>query len=103
MVMSLSFASATLPDGWSDRTVEVSHPINTNGCAGLCLEAHDLAASKLVAYREKDRIFVATLLAEHLIDGNTLLRRIVLLPVEDVIREKLYSWVRLTIAEIEGQ
>lgn len=43
---------AMLPEGWSERTITVSHPVGTRGCKGLCIESHDLAASKLVAYRE---------------------------------------------------
>jgi len=100
-VHGVSIETATLPEGWPGRTVEVSHPVGTKGCTGLCLEAHDLAASKLVAYREKDRIFVATLLTECLIEGKILLGRIAMLPVTNVVRDKLSRWVRLTMAENE--
>ena len=86
----------------SSRTVVVSDPKNTKGCRRLCLETHDLAASELIACREKDRIFVATLLAEHLILGTTLLHRIAQLPIDDVAREKLSRSVWVTMAEIEG-
>lgn len=99
-VHGVSIDTATLPEGWSDRTIEVSHPIATKGNKGLCIEAHDLAASKLVAYREKDRVFVATLLNEGLIDWQTLLRRIDTLPVENHTRERLIKWVEITVAEI---
>ncbi len=101
-VHGVSIETATLPEGWSDRTVDVSHPVGTKGCTGLCLEAHDLAASKLFAFREKDRIFVATLLTERLIEGKILLGRIAMLPVTNVVRDKLSRWVRFTMAEIEG-
>ena len=37
---------------------------------------HDLAASKLVAFRDKDRDFVRTLLVEKLIDYRKLYRRV---------------------------
>ncbi len=63
---------------------------------GWCLEAHDLAASKLVAFREKDRAFVRTLMVEHLVRTETLLDRIVLLPVDDTLRLRLAEWVRAT-------
>lgn len=49
--------TATLPAGWKDRLVRVENE-NTGGAAGLCLEANDLAVSKLVAGREKDLDFV---------------------------------------------
>jgi len=35
---------------------------------GWCMEAHDLAASKLIAFRDKDRAFVRRLLIEEMID-----------------------------------
>ena len=99
-VHGISIDSAALPESWSDRTIEVSHPIATRGNKGLCIEAHDLAASKLVAYREKDRVFAATLLNEGLIDWQTLLERIAKLPVKNHIRERLIKWVEITVAEI---
>jgi hypothetical protein len=99
-VHGVSIDSATLPKGWPDRTIEVSHPIGTKGNKGLCIEAHDLAASKLVAHREKDRVFVATLLNEGLIDWQTLLKRIDKLPVEDRFRERLIKWVEIMAVEI---
>lgn len=56
--------AATLPPGWDQRVTRVCGEISTNGKTGWCIEAHDLAASKLVAYREKDRNFVRILLIE---------------------------------------
>jgi hypothetical protein len=47
-----------LPDGWEQKTIPISDPVKTRGQTGLCIEVHDLAASKLAAYREKDREFV---------------------------------------------
>ena len=76
------------------------HASQPGGNKGLCIEAHDLAASKLVAYREKDRVFVATLLNEGLIDWQTLLERIAELPVTNPTRERLIKWVEFTVAEI---
>jgi hypothetical protein len=42
------------------------HNENTGGATGWCLEVHDLATSKLVANRDRDRAFVRVLLQEHL-------------------------------------
>jgi hypothetical protein len=64
------------------------------------LEAHDLAASKLVAGRENDRVFVATLLLEGLIDGEILLERVAGLPVEPERRDSLSRWVRATMEDV---
>ncbi|MFZ1731403.1 MAG: DUF6036 family nucleotidyltransferase [Bacteroidota bacterium] len=101
-VHGVSIEAATLPEGWLKRTIAVSHTVRTNGKTGLCLEAHDLAASKLVAYREKDRVFVATLLSEELIEGGRLLQRIATLAIEQGMRDRLLAWVRTTVAEITG-
>lgn len=99
-VHGVSIEAATLPEGWSERTITVSHPVGTRGYKGLCIESHDLAASKLFAYREKDRIFVSTLLMEELIHGATLLERIRILPVDDITRERLIRWVEVTLVDI---
>lgn len=99
-VHGVAIESAKLPVGWLQRTIAVSHPVNTRGNSGLCVEAHDLAASKLFAFREKDRLFVATLLSEALIDGGTLLDRIAALEIDDDAKERLLTWVRVTIDEL---
>lgn len=99
-VHGVSIEVATFPEGWSERTITVSHPVGTRGCKGLCIEVHDLAASKLFAFREKDRDFVATLLIENLIDGATLLERIWTLPVNDETRDRLVRWVEVMLSEI---
>jgi len=99
-VHGISIDAATLPQGWTERTIVVSHPVGTKGHTGLCLEAHDLAASKLVAYREKDRVFVATLLSEGMIDGQTLLDRVESLPVTDDVHGRLKRWIEITVADL---
>lgn len=91
---------AKLPEGWESRTIAVSHPVGTRGNTGHCLEAHDLAASKLAANRDKDREFVTILLAERLLDGAVLLERIATLPVCDEDRLSRTRWVRLTLEDL---
>ena len=54
-VHGILIESAKLPKGWERRTVKVRDPVFTRGHIGLCVEAHDLAASKLAAYRKKTR------------------------------------------------
>ncbi|NIP96985.1 MAG: hypothetical protein GWO24_27555, partial [Akkermansiaceae bacterium] len=73
--------TATLPAGWRDRVIRLEND-NTGGTAGLCLEVHDLLASKLVAGREKDAEFVAALLGTDLVDAATLRRRVEGLPID---------------------
>jgi hypothetical protein len=67
-------ATAILPDGWRDRLVRVEN-VNTGGCAGLCLEVHDLAISKYAAGREKDLAFTAALARHRMTAKKTLLER----------------------------
>lgn len=93
--------SALLPEGWESRTIKVSHPRGTRGCTGLCLEAHDLAASKLAAYREKDRDFVSTLLQERLVDPRMLAGRISQLPIPDQHRAMLERWLQITVRGLQ--
>lgn len=98
-VHGVSIEAAVLPDGWGERTVAVCDALGTRGNTGYCLEAHDLAAGKLVAGREKDRMFVATLLREGLVNGEILLQRVAELPVDAQRRESISKWVRVTVAE----
>jgi hypothetical protein len=91
--------AAKLPHNWDKRTVLVRNA-GTRNLSGLCLESHDLAASKLAAYRDKDRDFVRTLLAEKLLKPRTLIARIRLLPVDAVERERLVRWVDYTVREL---
>ena len=72
--------TATLPAGWQERLVPI-HNENTGGATGWCLEVHDLAASKLVAGREKDLDFVQVMLRERMLNLETLAERAASLPV----------------------
>lgn len=101
-VHGISLESATLPAGWEERTVSVMHPVRTKGKTGHCVEAHDLAASKLFAYRPKDRDFVRTLLAEDLISSNTLELRIRGLPIDPEAKRRLLQWLGVTKDELAG-
>ena len=84
------------------RTVRVSDPIPTHGKTGLCIEAHDLAASKLAAYREKDKEFVRSLLIEKMIDVKILTERVGSLNVKFQLRKRLLQWIKITSEELEG-
>jgi hypothetical protein len=99
-VRGLSIQAATLPAGWEARAQIVQNP-NTRDNRGICVEAHDLAASKLVAFREKDRMFVRVLLAERMIGAGNLVRVIKLLPISAVEQDRLVTWVELTGRELD--
>jgi hypothetical protein len=87
--------TATLPDGWQERLVEIRNE-NTRHVSARCLEPHDLAVSKLAAGREKDREFLSEMFRHGMIDGEILLERIALLAVSEdekaAIRER---WQRI--------
>jgi hypothetical protein len=67
--------TATLPRGWQQRLVRVANA-NTGGCAGLCLEVHDLAISKYVAGRQKDLEFTRELARHAMTEKKILLKRL---------------------------
>jgi hypothetical protein len=92
--------AAVLPEGWRDRTVSVSDEVGTRGCVGLCLEAHDLAASKLAAYREQDREFVTTLLVERMISPALLLARMKTMRFDEDKKRHAIRWLEATAAEL---
>jgi hypothetical protein len=101
-VHGISIESAILPNGWEQRAKPVSDPISTRGKTGWCIELHDLAASKLAAYREKDREFVRLLLIEEMIDGKILDERIGALNIEEKLRERLDRWLNITLEELHA-
>jgi len=92
--------AATLPQGWEQRVTPVFDEISTYGKTGWCVEAHDISASKLVAYREKDRNFVRILLIEGMISVQTLIKRIRSLRIDEQLRERLVQWVQYTAEEL---
>jgi hypothetical protein len=99
-VHGLQIADEGLPHGWQHRAKPVVDEITTGGKIGWCIEAHDLASSKLAAYREKDRDFVRTLLIERMIAPETLIERIKLLNIDEKLRDRLLRWVQNTQDEL---
>lgn len=99
-VHGIPIESAKLPKGWQNRVKQVSDERSTRGNIGWCIEAHDLAASKLVAYREKDRDFTRVLLIERMIVAKILMERINGLPVGKNVRKSLLYWVESTVLEL---
>jgi hypothetical protein len=49
--IEVDIETSKLPEAWQDRTIPVHDPMDDNN-TGYCIEAHDLAASKLMAFRE---------------------------------------------------
>ena len=99
-VHGLLIDGATLPQRWESRAIPVIDEISTSGKIGWCVQAHDLAASKLAAYREKDRDFVRTLLIEGMIVAKTLIERINILNIDEELRKRLLQWIQNTTEEL---
>lgn len=102
-VHGLSIDAAVLPIGWRKRAIAVRNE-NTRNSTGWCVEAHDLAVSKLVAFRDKDRDFVRILLRENLIKPRRLLLRLSQLPrharVSSKLLEVIEEWIRGVLKDI---
>jgi hypothetical protein len=92
--------AAVLPQDWHDRAIRVQNE-NTRNLTGWCVEAHDLAASKLVAFRDKDRDFVRVLIVEGLIDPAQLLERIKLLLHHPRVTPQLMDTIKQWIGGIQ--
>ena len=88
----VAIETIVLPVGWRERLVILKSP-NTASAKGLCLERHDVAASKLVAYREKDQAYVRALLESGQLDADTLRDRIATLPIAEQQRARLRAFL----------
>jgi hypothetical protein len=95
-VQGLTIDAAKLPRNWKKRVVPVRVRDGSNVRTGLCIEPHDLAASKLAAFRDKDRDYVRILLQKRLIRPTTLMTRIRTLEIPEIVRGRLLEWVKLT-------
>jgi hypothetical protein len=91
--------TAVLPTGWEERAIEVRNE-NTRNYTGWCVEAHDLAVSKLAAFRDKDREFVRTLLVEKLIDPSKLCRRLDQLSNNPRVKPELLAIIKAWISGV---
>ncbi len=98
-VHGMPIASIDLPKGWEKRVVPVKHPVLTRNHTGWCLEAHDLAVSKLAAFREKDRDFIRILIMEKMIKPGLFMERVRLSGGDTERQERFLKWIRKTAAE----
>lgn len=86
--------TAVLPAGWEGRLHIVQND-NTRQAIGYCIDVHDLALSKYVANRQKDRAFNRELLRHGLVNPDTLLARVALMPVDAETKQRLAAAIRL--------
>ena len=73
--------TAVLPAGWEVRLIPISNA-NTRHATGWSVEIHDLAISKYVAGRKKDRSFIRAAIAHRMVDRGTLLDRLAVTPLD---------------------
>ena len=66
--------TAVLPSRWRDRALTIDTPA-TEGVTAICPEPHDLAVSKLVAWRDKDQEYIRSLIAHGIVDPDELRNR----------------------------
>jgi hypothetical protein len=94
--------TAVLPDGWRDRLIRVQNantaaPDGEPQFTGWCLDKEDLCVAKLVAFRDKDRNFVAALLKANLVDAELIAERLSTLPPEHATSvEQALTWLTST-------
>jgi hypothetical protein len=74
----VSLTTPVLPAGWTERLIRLDSP---DPAASIrAIEVYDCVASKLVAFREKDREFTEALIRSQVIASATLAARLELLP-----------------------
>ena len=91
-------ALATFPDGWMERLIPFRTP-RTGGVTAWCLDPHDLFASKLVAWRQKDQQFLRAMLKHKLAKTGIVLKRIEDLPESPSSRVQLKRQLEELVAE----
>lgn len=91
-------AVATLPDGWIERLIPF-RTRRTGGVTAWCLEPNDLFASKLAAWRNKDKKFLTAMLRRKFAQPKVVRQRIDHLPVANSRRfELIKALAKLTMA-----
>ncbi len=85
--------TAVLPAGWRSRLVRVQGPA-TRRVLGLCLEVHDLAISKYVAGRDKDRAFTRELARHGMTHREILVARLADTELSPAVRRLVASRIQ---------
>jgi hypothetical protein len=98
-VHGVPIETAKLPKGWEKRTNKVQDYMDANNI-GYCIEAHDLAVSKLIAFREKDTEFVRRLILEEMISVDTLVDRLNKTEADTKLLDRAMRWVKHIVEEL---
>ena len=94
--------TAVLPKGWKGRLVNLPAG-DTGGVRGLCLDPHDLAISKYVAGRDKDRIFTQELAKRGLLDREKLLVLVEQTPISVEVKQQVRANIANDFASSEKE
>lgn len=94
--------TAKLPSGWQQRLHKIQNT-NTDLKIGWCLDPADLAASKLIAGREKDFAFVACMLQHHIVQPEVLVERLQTIETEPERIERALGWLKRQEAESQDR
>lgn len=92
-VHGVSIETAILPKGWKDRCTKISDKWQTE-LVGNCISITDLAVSKLMAFREKDKEFVETLIYHRFVSINDMIEGVHLCEVESVLKQQAIRWLQ---------
>ena len=88
----VSMSTAVLPAGWRERLVLVETSSTAPG-RGYVLDPHDCVVSKLVAGRDKDRVFATALIEHQLVSPAVIAERIETVDVSPGVRQRLRHWI----------
>jgi hypothetical protein len=80
--------TATLPRGWKARLVQLPAG-ETEGVKALCLEPHDLAIAKYVAFRAKDLVFTRELVRRGIVSEERLLSLLEQTQIDERLRSRI--------------
>lgn len=86
-----------LPPGWQERVRIIPEPLTNGKFKGRCLELHDIAVSKLAAFRPQDLAYVRTLMLEALIDEQHLRERLQATQFDGTLKERCLDWFEKTL------
>jgi hypothetical protein len=95
----VSEETATLPKGWKGRLVRLP-PGDTAGIRGLCLDPHDLAISKYVAFRAKDLVFTRELARRGIISKEQVLTLLGHTKLSDDLRARIGARIAADFAPV---
>lgn len=90
--------TAILPENWESRSIKIENNPLLEGAIGICPEIHDICASKLMAFRDKDIHWVSKAVLSGLAEPQTILERL------EEIPERLHPEKRpIVISWLEAQ